>query len=1681
MPVSPGTGGVSGGGIGTGFQLFTQTADNQSAIYTGVDQTAAEAARDAYFGSNPDDLATLDANEFLIIKLIVTGTTPDTISYQQRQSNEWVDVTSLVQGESGATTTNLQAGTVAVSDGNEFTSQGINVDQSDGEVTFDASINVPSASIKVGEAMELSEGISDLVIVDLLDNTMSFSTNSDFDDSTGSSVPAFFDFAGPVTTNINLVDTTIITTNPLLFDITGTSTPPDVTLVDQAIIRSNGPMTNFRAKITDNATGIALRYIPSKAAFDGTLTGLSIIAGDTTFFFASNAVDTATTFHLGFVPFIIESGQQVDFEVVADSIDVLGNGSNFPYLVLETHDGPPIDVAPVAQAGFTATSIPFVDSDLRLAEDTANLSWDDGTNTLNVENLTVDGTLTTVDVQTLSVVAAFVDTNAGYTTTTPREGGLLTNYLPTGTTATVTAGAFVAGIASTSNPTVATVEASSLAADDIIQISASTANDGIYEVLTHAANVLTIRGVGVTPTNSTFALNQFTADASDNATITKINVGVSQFSATGDLQTGKGAEVASVTYENLVRNEDSTVNLQIPAASGIITLNFRDEVPTTQASISFDDSGPRFDITASESMNITTTSASNDLSIDAMNASLILNSGAISPVQITAGTSLELASVSGNVSLNARTFVSSDGETLSMQATAASTVGIDLLSSGAAQKLELFYDDNTDTTRIRSAVDLTISATTGAVNLSTDAAGQDVNIDSSGGMQFFASDDCNIEADTLDLTLQANTTNINLDSAGLVLVNTQTRFSADGQFLEIRAPALQTVAFELADSVGNGEWEVSYNDTTTNVVMNADPAFSILGQSTILLRSDAALDIATLTSGDITLTSVDDIVLLPTGNVGIGLAAPTSFFHVFQNTSGTGDATGAKIEQDGGGDAILHFDLSATQDWTIGVDNSNSDAFSLFAATSLGTGGGVGNWIMLPTGEFGLNKTPRANHCLDIDTLVNTVVALYDTKDVTLEQGNSPNTNSTDFFFNRADAGFNQSEFHIFNENDVTIEMRHFQLNYTDAGTTGGLSVRHSGFVAVGVGSNEEPLTTLTVRSDGADTTAIETIETTGTNAGTTHKFVGDRDPNGVITGAGSDEYTRDDGATSGSYESLEATTGTEWFKRSINPISVIEINTSEQYEELATAGTINITTTTALIIKTGITSSTDFDVSGGADLLISSPNRSSIVYTGTGTLFTAVDSTVRLTEITIIAVAGGTFVSAQGTALNVVELVNVTLIGWILGSIDRSTSSGDGTAFVAIDVFILNWDDTLTLSNLASITISRCSIVQLDDVSVNLPVFEFISDRPNGYELLNCVGRLSSGETLVRVDPAISISRILVSDCTIDTGDGLFDESGTTGTYTAVADNSIASTAISSVTDNGGIAVFNHAGTDPFLGSTVTLSGYVTNTAYNVTGIVSVSSAGSFEVQVGGVNVAFGTDEASGSFVMVGITVTSTAHGNANGTSLQLSGDLSVSYDDGYTIYNVAANTFDVAATFVATETGTWSTQGLNQKNKAVLAQNNPSIIDSKYIATSFVNGNATANGAIVNNTFTDMVFGTVGTALVEASTAERWKLIDELNGTFEYTGNEPFDGYITFDFTVVSSGGTVEFRFKWEHDVGAGFVDLPDNVEALAAVGADAQSITKTFPLAATKGDQIKPQITRNSGTSGITTSYATIYATQ
>ena len=173
-------------------------------------------------------------------------------------------------------------------------------------------------------------------------------------------------------------------------------------------------------------------------------------------------------------------------------------------------------------------------------------------------NLIVDGTKISINTESVNVEDNHLYVNAGYTVAAAQTGGLVVNYLPTATIDTVSSGAFVAGVPATSNPTVATVGAATFSVSDIIQISGTVnnENDGLFEVLSHAGNVLTIRGVGTTTTVEDFTDNQFIANASDSATITKVTVSAIRAGTDGIWETASGS-VTGFTFNNLATQSGS--------------------------------------------------------------------------------------------------------------------------------------------------------------------------------------------------------------------------------------------------------------------------------------------------------------------------------------------------------------------------------------------------------------------------------------------------------------------------------------------------------------------------------------------------------------------------------------------------------------------------------------------------------------------------------------------------------------------------------------------------------------------------------------------------------------------------------------------------------------------------------------------------------------------------------------------------------------------------------------------------------------------------------------------------------------------------------------------------------------------------------------------------------------------
>ena len=998
--------------------------------------------------------------------------------------------------------------------------------------------------------------------------------------------------------------------------------------------------------------------------------------------------------------------------------------------------------------------------------------------------------------------------------------------------------------------------------------------------------------------------------------------------------------------------------------------------------------------------------------------------------------------------------------------------------------------------------------------------GSSVNFGSS--LSFTADVNMIMTGDTVTAT--ASTGDLALNStAGQILLNSLISVGTAGQTLALTsasASGTPTIAFD--DSSDLTRATITYTEADNDLTITAD-------------------------TGDLRLVSSSSDLELVAGSgfAGLNIGSPLSTFHMFENTASGGQTAGLTIEQDGIGDAVAHFVLTGTQDWTIGVDNSLADQFAIRPNIQLNAQAPL---QILITGETGINKTPRANHCLDIDTTALTVVALYDQKDVTLEQGNNGNGNSTDFFFNRADAGFNQSEFCMYNNNDSAAAQRNFRMNFTNPGVVGGLNIHFDGSVGIGTLDNSEADTLFHILSPDDDDVAIETIEVTGANGATTQNYVTARDPHSnILAPSGSLAITVDGETSSLSLHEGSGAGSLGWRKVSTNPTSHVEITNLAKLEALATAGTITVTSQLTLIFKITVTSDIVFDIqSGGGSLTLTSVSKTGSAgyqYSGTGTLFSG-DGSVNIVDMPIVgSTSTGTAFAMTG---GLTTLRNTNISGF-----DDLGTLTDLANFTAQNVIFNQWGAGLDITDLNVCRIQNCTGPAGPGTG---SLFNYITDVEDASLDVVNVANLNEGEALLNIDPRTINSNIIsVTRCLI--APGVLFQVGTDADvdFSAVADGSPATTALTAMATNGAFGTTITAAGHPFVeDEIVTITG---TTSYNGTFRVFNVAAGVFDI-----DVTFVADDATGSADSDIITLTvPVSHGIVATDNIKIVE--SNFYNAFYNVLSVTATTVDVNnGGFVGTDTGTIERDvSLDQTDPRVLGQLNRGFVSSKYIATCFVNDNSTANAAITNNVFTDMVFGTGTGGLAAASTMERWKMVDRLNGTMEYTGEEPFDGLITFDFTVESSGGSVDFRFKWVRDsnavvsnsfidfadtdpdeifnqlddfITAGFQaddeidvsgstsndgaytvaqvnagkltlvasdtlvteaagaavtitalegDLIDNVESLVNVGSNAQSVTKTFPLSVEKGDQIRPQITRNSGTSGITTRYATIYATQ
>jgi len=142
-----------------------------------------------------------------------------------------------------------------------------------------------------------------------------------------------------------------------------------------------------------------------------------------------------------------------------------------------------------------------------------------------------------------------------------------------------------------------------------------------------------------------------------------------------------------------------------------------------------------------------------------------------------------------------------------------------------------------------------------------------------------------------------------------------------------------------------------------------------------------------------------EMIILNGGNVGIGIAAPLFKLHTYRD-----DATATPsvtIEQDGTGDASIHFLLSGIVGWSAGLDNSDGDKFKIHNSQ-----GFAGSFFTIDgTGDVGIG-TAAPSYPLEISNNTSTSIA-YQRTGVSAKKWGFHSDNDATYWQNITDGSFN--------------------------------------------------------------------------------------------------------------------------------------------------------------------------------------------------------------------------------------------------------------------------------------------------------------------------------------------------------------------------------------------------------------------------------------------------------------------------------------------------------------------------------------------------------------------------------------------------------------------------------------------------------------------------------------------------
>jgi len=404
---------------------------------------------------------------------------------------------SLIRGGGGSLTpeqedavdsiVNLSDDTVPKASSGALVDGSSNVDPTTNKTKFDGSVGIPQASLDVSDIVTLSEATGFLVLKNNVTD-LNFYQLDYLVTNQGTFTPNFLTTSSEFVVSTQPDNSQQITTNPLI----NTRVVQADVLSNAITIETFATMTNTRALITDTVTGVPIKYIPDEKVWVNGVGGLDLRLGTNKVDFVSRDPSDPPNgiFNQGYSPLSLDIGRSITIEVRADSVSLLGDVSGDMFI--------------------ESLSQPSILEKIASLEDTTNIKAD------------------------------YITVNDEYVSTTATTPGLVVNYQATSTVDTVTGGLATAGDIGVSNPTIVTDGSATFAQGDLVQLSASILNNGIYEVEDHTGTTLTIRGVGTVPTIELFTKDDFRTTVG-NSVLTKVNVSALRAGVNGEWEQGKGS------------------------------------------------------------------------------------------------------------------------------------------------------------------------------------------------------------------------------------------------------------------------------------------------------------------------------------------------------------------------------------------------------------------------------------------------------------------------------------------------------------------------------------------------------------------------------------------------------------------------------------------------------------------------------------------------------------------------------------------------------------------------------------------------------------------------------------------------------------------------------------------------------------------------------------------------------------------------------------------------------------------------------------------------------------------------------------------------------------------------------------------------------------------------------------